>query len=37
MNIFIILAFAIPAAILLTSAVVGLTDAILDHFGVKDV
>jgi hypothetical protein len=37
MNIFIILAFAIPAALLLTSAVVGLTDAILDHFGGKDV
>ena len=37
MNIFIILALAIPAAILLASAVVGLTDAILDHFGGKDV
>jgi hypothetical protein len=33
MNIFFILAFAIPAALLLASAVVGLTDAIRDHFG----
>jgi hypothetical protein len=33
MNILVILAFAIPAALLLTSAVVGLTDAIRDHFG----
>jgi hypothetical protein len=33
MNIFFILAFAIPAALLLTAAVVGLTDAIRDHFG----
>jgi hypothetical protein len=33
MNIFVILAFAIPAALLLTSSVVVLTDAIRDHFG----
>ena len=33
MSILVILAFAIPAALLLTSAVVGLTDAIRDHFG----
>jgi hypothetical protein len=32
MNILAILAFAIPASLLLTSAVVGLTDAIRDHF-----
>ena len=33
MSILVILAFAIPASILLAAAVVGLTDAIRDHFG----
>ena len=33
MSILVILAFAIPASLLLASAVVGLTDAIRDHCG----